>query len=399
VKAILMVAGKSTRTYPLTLTRPKPLLKVVNKPILAWHLDALRAVIDEAILVVGYRGDMVREAFGAAYNGLPLRYVEQTEQLGTGHAVLLCEPHIDGPFIAMNGDDLYAPGDLQRLAGATHAALAKRVADPRRYGVFELDARGRVKRLVEKPCQPASDLASVGAYALTPEVFGVLRETEPSERGEIEITSAVHELAARGDFSALEMEGYWLPIGYPWNLLEANEYLLNEMTPAIEGEVSPRAELNGPVHVGRGSVIRGGVVIDGPVYIGERCTVGPNSWLRPGATLYNECRVGQSCEIKNSILFDGCAVPHLSYVGDSIIGERTNFGAGTITANVRHDGGTIKSMVKGEMIDTGRRKLGAIVGDHVHTGIKTSLYPGRKLWPGTCTRPGEAVARDIELAD
>ena len=109
--------------------------------------------------------------------------------------------------------------------------------------------------------------------------------------------------------------------------------------------------------------------------------------------------MGQSCEIKNSILFDGCAVPHLSYVGDSIIGERTNFGAGTITANVRHDGGTIKSMVKGEMIDTGRRKLGAIVGDHVHTGIKTSLYPGRKLWPGTCTRPGEAVARDIELAD
>ncbi len=92
-------------------------------------------------------------------------------------------------------------------------------------------------------------------------------------------------------------------------------------------------------------------------------------------------------------------MPHLSYVGDSIIGERTNFGAGTITANVRHDGGTIKSMVKGEMIDTGRRKLGAIVGDHVHTGIKTSLYPGRKLWPGTCTRPGEAVARDIELAD
>ena len=83
-------------------------------------------------------------------------------------------------------------------------------------------------------------------------------------------------------------------------------------------------------------------------------------------TLYNECRVGQSCEIKNSILFDGCAVPHLSYVGDSIIGERTNFGAGTITANVRHDGGTIKSMVKGEMIDTGRRKLGQCRRSRAH---------------------------------
>ncbi|HOF39492.1 MAG TPA: sugar phosphate nucleotidyltransferase [Candidatus Hydrogenedentes bacterium] len=399
MKAIIMVAGKSTRTYPLTLTRPKPLLKVVNKPILAWLLDALRPVIDEAILVVGYRGDMVRDAFGAAYNGLPLRYVEQTEQLGTGHAVLQCEAYVDGPFIAMNGDDLYAPEDLQALAGTTNTALAKRVADPRQYGVLELDDRGRVARLVEKPQEPASDLVSVGAYTFTPEVFDVLRKTKPSERGEIEITSAIHELASRGDFHALTMAGYWLPVGYPWDLLAANEQLLKKMTPAIEGSVHPRAELSGPVHVGRDTVIRSGVVIDGPVYIGEGCTVGPNTWLRPGATLYNGCRVGQSCEVKNSILFDRCAIPHLSYVGDSIIGEHTNFGAGTITANTRHDGATIKSMVKGEMIDTGRKKLGAIVGDNVHTGIKTSLYPGRKLWPGTCTRPGEAVARDIELSE
>lgn len=394
-----MVAGQSTRTFPLTVTRPKPLLKVVNKPILAWHLDALRGAIDEAVLVVGYRKEMVRAAFGDAYEGLPLRYVEQTEQLGTGHAVLQCEDHVDGPFIAMNGDDLYAPEDLRKLATATNAALAKRVANPRLYGVLELDAEGRVERLVEKPETPASDLASVGAYALTPEVFDVLRETEPSERGEIEITSAIQNMAEQGTFHAVEMEGYWLPIGYPWNVLEANEYLLGEMEPVIEGEVSPRAELNGPVHVGKGSVVRGGVVIDGPVYIGENCSVGPNSWLRSGATLCNGCRVGQACEVKNTILFDGAAVPHLSYAGDTIIGEYANFGAGTITANVRHDGGNVLSLVKGELVDTGRRKLGAIVGDGVHTGINTCLYPGRKLWPGASTRPGETVLRDIESVE
>jgi bifunctional UDP-N-acetylglucosamine pyrophosphorylase/glucosamine-1-phosphate N-acetyltransferase len=399
VKAIIMVAGQSTRTYPLTVTRPKPLLKVVNKPILAWHLDALCGAIDEAVLVVGYRKEMVRAAFGDAYEGLPLRYVEQTEQLGTGHAVLQCEDHVDGPFIAMNGDDLYAPEDLRKLATATNAALAKRVANPRLYGVLELDAEGRVERLVEKPETPASDLASVGAYALTPEVFDVLRETEPSERGEIEITSAIQTMAEQGTFHAVEMEGYWLPIGYPWHVLEANEYLLGEMEPVIEGDVSVRAELNGPVHVGKGSVVRGGVVIDGPVYIGENCSVGPNSWLRPGATLCNGCRVGQACEVKNTILFDGAAVPHLSYAGDTIIGEYSNFGAGTITANVRHDGGNVLSLVKGELVDTGRRKLGAIVGDGVHTGINTCLYPGRKLWPGASTRPGETVLRDIESVE
>jgi len=396
VKAIIMVAGKSTRTYPLTLTRPKPLLKVVNKPILAWHLEALRNLVDEAILVVGYRKEMVREAFGGAYEGLPLRYVEQTEQLGTGHAIQQCEKHVDGPFMALNGDDLYAPGDLQSLANAANAALAKRVADPRGYGVLEIDASGRLRRLVEKPPDPASDLVNAGAYVLTPEVFDLLRGVRPSERGEIEVTSAIQTMAGRGAFHIVEMKGYWLPIGYPWHLLEANEYLLHEMTPQLEGEVSPRAELNGPVHVGKGSVIRGGVVIDGPAYIGENCSVGPNSWLRAGATLCNGCRVGQACEVKNSILFDGSAVPHLSYVGDTIIGERSNFGAGTITANVRHDGDTVKSLVKGELIDTGRHKLGAIVGDGVHTGINTCLYPGRKLWPGTSTRPGEAVSCDIQ---
>jgi bifunctional UDP-N-acetylglucosamine pyrophosphorylase/glucosamine-1-phosphate N-acetyltransferase len=100
-------------------------------------------------------------------------------------------------------------------------------------------------------------------------------------------------------------------------------------------------------------------------------------------------------EVKNSILMDRAATPHLSYVGDSVIGERSNLGAGTITANVRHDGKNVMSAVKGAQVDSGRRKLGAIIGDDVHTGINTSIYPGRKLWPNTSTYPGEVVRRDI----
>ena len=93
---------------------------------------------------------------------------------------------------------------------------------------------------------------------------------------------------------------------------------------------------------------------------------------------------------------DGAAVPHLSYVGDSVIGVGANLGCGTITANFRHDGKNHKSMIRGELVDTGRRKFGAIVGDDVHTGINTSIYPGRKLWPGTSTLPGEIVSSDVE---
>jgi len=171
--------------------------------------------------------------------------------------------------------------------------------------------------------------------------------------------------------------------------------LENHLPSEIHGEVSPGAHVEGPLYVGKGSVVRPGVYIEGPVMIGEGCTVGPNCYLRPGTVLGRGCKVGQGCEIKNSILMDSAAVPHLSYVGDSVVGEKANLGCGTVTANFRHDGKNHRSRVKDELIDTGRRKLGAIIGDGVHTGIHTSIYPGRKLWPQTSTLPGEIVREDL----
>jgi UDP-N-acetylglucosamine diphosphorylase / glucose-1-phosphate thymidylyltransferase / UDP-N-acetylgalactosamine diphosphorylase / glucosamine-1-phosphate N-acetyltransferase / galactosamine-1-phosphate N-acetyltransferase len=396
MQAVIMAAGRSTRTYPLTLTRPKPLLPVMNKPILAHQLDALQGLVDGVVLVVNYRREQIEERFGDEYNGLPLKYVVQNDPLGTGHAVLQCADLVSEPFLAMNGDDLYAPGDLRRLAEEEQAALAKEVPDPRLYGIYELTDGNRAVRLVEKPVDVFSNLANVGAYKFTPDVFDVLAETEASERGEIEITSAIQTLAETGDFRVVTMDGYWLPVGYPWHLLDVNEHFLRtEGQLDIKGEVDPHAHINGRVAIGAGTVVRSGVVIDGPVCIGENASLGPNCWIRPGTTIGNGCRVGQASEIKNSILMDGAAVPHLSYAGDTVIGEGSNFGAGTITANVRHDGKNVQSMVKDQLVDSGRRKLGAIVADNVHTGIHTSIYPGRKLWPNTSTYPGETVTKDI----
>lgn len=396
MQAIIMSAGKSTRTYPLTLTRPKALLPVANRPIAAHQLDVLRGLVDEVIFVVGYRAEQVREALGDRHGDITLRYVEQTEQLGTGHALLQCAPLVHGRFLAMNGDDLYAPADLVRLAALERAGLAKVVQDPRNFGVYEVDAEQRVQRLVEKPERPASRLANIGAYALGPEIFPILETLEPSERGEIEITAAIQRLAEIEGFRAVEAQGHWLAIGYPWHLLDANQFWLENFLRAEQhGDVSPRAELNGLVSVGRGAVIRAGVVIDGPVCIGEGAEIGPNCWLRPGTTVGPGARVGQGSELKNSILFENAKAPHLNYVGDSIIGAGANLGCGTVTANLRHDNGTVRSAVSGALVDSGRRKLGAIIGDGAHTGIHTSILPGRKLWPGTSTRPGEVVTRDV----
>ncbi|MEI7437668.1 MAG: hypothetical protein WCL16_12765, partial [bacterium] len=185
-------------------------------------------------------------------------------------------------------------------------------------------------------------------------------------------------------------------IRYPWDLLRINEELIGALTTDdIQGELSPHAHVEGLLVLGHKSRVLPGVFIEGHVVIGARCKIGPNCYLRGATAIGNDCHIGQSVEIKNSIIMAHTSVGHLSYVGDSILGEKVNFGAGTITANLRHDGRNHYSSINVNLVDTGRRKLGVIAGDGVHTGIHTSLYPGRKLWPGVSTRPGEIVARDL----
>lgn len=186
-------------------------------------------------------------------------------------------------------------------------------------------------------------------------------------------------------------------IRYAWDLLRVNEILCGEIAEdKIEGETSDRATIEGRLVLGKGSRILPGVCIRGAVIIGRDCTIGPNCFIRDNTAIGDHCRVGHAVEIKNSILMNGVGMSHLSYCGDSIVGEGVNFGAGTITANVRHDSAPHRSMIAGELVETGRLKLGAIIGDGVHTGIHTSIYPGRKIWPGLSTRPGEIVRRDLE---
>ncbi len=187
-----------------------------------------------------------------------------------------------------------------------------------------------------------------------------------------------------------------LAIRYPWDLLRINELVVGSMTrDDVRGTVSPRAEVHGRLTLGEGSEIRAGVYVEGNVVIGRHCRIGPNCYLRGALSIGDGCHIGQAVEIKNSLLMDHVNMGHLSYCGDSIIGARVNFGAGTITANLRHDGQPVRSVVEGRLVGTGRRKMGVIIGDDVHTGIHTSLYPGRKMWPGTWTRPGAIVREDV----
>lgn len=183
---------------------------------------------------------------------------------------------------------------------------------------------------------------------------------------------------------------------YPWELFDLLSRILESFQPAHSSTSAQLAE-GASLWVGEGTKVLPGVYVEGPVVVGKNCKLGPNCYLRGPISIGDGCHVGQAVELKNTILGSGTNVGHLSYVGDSILADGVNFGAGTITSNLRHDGKASRSAVGEELVDTGRRKLGAIVGAGVHTGIHTSILPGRKLGPGTTTYPGEVISVDRSL--
>ena len=207
---------------------------------------------------------------------------------------------------------------------------------------------------------------------------------------------ALEDLSKLADEDA-ELSEKSFVVRYPWDLLKVNEQIISAMTEnKIEGEMSLASQAEGFIEVGEGTRILPGVFIEGNVIIGKNCKIGPNCYIRGNTFIGDSCHIGQSVEIKNSLIMDKTNVGHLSYIGDSVLGQKVNLGAGTTSSNLRHDGANHKTLIKGELVDTGRRKFGVIVGDGVHSGINTSFYPGRKLYPGTSTRPGDIVQKDIE---
>ena len=393
MKAVILAAGKSTRTHPLTLTRPKALVKIGGRPLLEWNLEALEGKVDEIVIVVGFMKDMLKERFGDSFRGTRIRYVEQDEQLGTAHALLAAEPYLEGDFMVMMGDDIYGKQAVERMAREGNAVLVEKVKDSSRFGVW-IEKGGKVAGFAEKPRQNVSSLANCGMYKLDRRIFTHIRKLDRSERGEYELNEAVDSLAKEGEVRIVNAEGQWISVGYPWDVLEANERILEGMEPLNEGEIEPNATLKGSVRIGKGTIVRNGCYIEGPVTVGENCVLGPNCFIRGKTSIGDSCRIGNAVEIKNSVIGDRTNVGHLSYLGDSVIGNDVNVAAGNITANLRHDKGEVRSLIKGELVSTSRRKFGVVLADGVRTGINTSFYPGRKLWPGKITLPGEVVKKD-----
>ncbi len=393
MRAFILAAGEGTRMWPLTENRPKPLIPLANKPIIEHIMDSLvDAGVKKISVLIGYEGRKIIERYGYSYRDAKIDYVYQKERRGTGDAVLYAEKFDDEEFLILNGDLLFGKDAIKKIIeNGSNSLLSVLVEYAESYGAMM--GREYLEKIKEKEKGLKNAWINAGIYILDREIFKFLHEVKPSPRGEIELTSALNMMAKEKKIKIVRYEGMWMDIGKPWDLLKAIELYLQGIEEKIEGEIEENVIIKGNVRIGKGTVVMSGTRIEGPAIIGENCKIGPNAYIRPNTVIGNNCHVGMS-EVKASIIMDNSNVPHFNYVGDSIIGENCNLGAGTMVANLRLDEENVWVYVKGEKENTGRRKLGVIMGDNVHTGINVSIDVGTMIGSDVFIAPG-TVARGI----
>lgn len=390
MKCVVMAAGEGKRMHPLTYTRPKVMLPVANKPILEWNLEnSVKAGIKDFIFIVAYKSEMVRDYFGNGKKwNVNIEYVNQIEPLGTAHAIGSVENFVDD-FIVLSGDTVFGFNDIKNIMKKKNSMGLIEVENAKEYGIVETKD-DKVIHIYEKMEDPFTNLINAGVYHFDKKIFEYIKKTNKSQRGEYEITDTINMVIKKENISAVYLKE-WRDVVYPWHLLDANEEFLKRINKKIDGTIEKNTTIIGEVLIGKNTKIYSGAYIEGPVVIGENCKIGPNCYIRPYTSIGNNCHVGNSCEVKNSIVFSDSNIPHQNYVGDSIIGSNCNLGAGCKVANLRLDKKDISVVLNGQKIDTKRRKLGAIIGDNVQTGINSVIDVGSIISNNAFIGPGAVV--------
>ncbi|GAA4000334.1 glucose-1-phosphate thymidylyltransferase [Streptomyces marokkonensis] len=327
MKALVLSGGAGTRLRPFSHSMPKQLIPIANRPVLEHVLDKVRELgVSEVGVIVGDRSAQIVAAIGDGSRlGLKVTYIHQDEPRGLAHCVVLAREFLgDDDFVMYLGDNMLPDGvtDIAREFTQERPAaqvVVHKVADPRSFGVAELDRDGRIERLVEKPAEPRSDLALIGVYFFTPAIHEAVGAISPSARGELEITDAVQWLVTQGaQVTASEYSGYWKDTGRVDDVLECNSKLLEGVVSSVQGEVDAASELIGPVVVDKGARVLASRIV-GPVIVGAGTTV-EHSRIGPNTSIGVDC-VLRHTSIGSSIVLEGAQVTGVQGLHGSLIGR------------------------------------------------------------------------------
>ena len=337
-QAVILAAGEGQRLRPFTVTKPKVMLGIAGKPILQYVVEALaQNGIRQVVIVVGYRKEQIFNYLGPGEKfGVDIVYITQERQLGTAHALAQVRSVVGSEFLVLPGDNLIEAETIaQFVTVKPNAVLVKKVEKPARYGVVTIED-DFVKEMVEKPKEAKSDTINTGIYALTKEVFDFIGT-------ELDIPDVVNKMLA-GDyvFRALETEGTWLDVVYPWDIISLNAAVLDRIPANLGGIMESGVSVKGLVSIGKETVVRSNSYIVGPVVIGRNCDIGPNVCILPSTSIGDNVDISPFTEVENSVIGDDVHIGPSSIIQDSVIDKgcviKGHFTACSGEAEVKVDG-------------------------------------------------------------
>jgi bifunctional UDP-N-acetylglucosamine pyrophosphorylase/glucosamine-1-phosphate N-acetyltransferase len=375
MQAVIMAAGKSTRTHPLTAARPKPLVPIWDRPLIEHQLRQLEGLVDEVILVVGFLKEQIEERLGSAYGKVRLRHVVQTEQRGTADALLAARPYIESRCLVLNGDDFYHRDDLRGLLEKGRGLLVTRAKDPENRAVVRMEG-DLIRGIEEKPKNPPRDAwCSVGGYAIEKEDLRHLESLKESPRGELELPDFILRLAGESSVRAHRIERFWLPLTYSWDVLQAALFLWEDPARARElGLASENLESlrrRGDVTVGRE------VAIEGPLHVGANVRIGDGVTLTGPAAIGPVSDIGAGAVVERSVLLDNVVIGGAARVPDSVLGSGTRVGAGARIES--RPGSELVIDVKGTPVVPDIPRLGVVAGDGASIAEGAVIPAGRVI--------------------
>ncbi len=327
MKGIILHGGHGTRLRPLTHTGPKQLLPIANKPMSQYCVESIKNVgIEEiAIIIGGIGADKVKEYYGTGENfGVKFTYISQDYPRGIAHAVQLCKKFVDDEkFLVFLGDNIIQKNIKDyannfEYSDSDASILLCEVENPSRFGIVDVK-EGRIIKIMEKPKNPPTNLAVTGIYFLTPKIFDVIERLKPSWRNELEITDALQMLLEEGNKITYNIiTDYWKDTGTPEDIINANKEIVDKMKPYFFGVKEENVIVNGNVMVGKGTKLKSGSKLFGPLIIGENCIIENNSRIGPNTSIGNNTKISNS-DIEDSIIMNDCHINSTRKIRKSII--------------------------------------------------------------------------------
>ncbi|MBT4388442.1 MAG: NTP transferase domain-containing protein [Nitrospina sp.] len=389
MKAIILAAGEAAHLSPFSETRPISMIGVAGRTMLDNTFALLKSAgINDIFIVVGHKKDKLIERLQQQdHNGLNLHYVEQKRKLGIGHAVMQVKNKISPGeyFLLLYGDTLTAENIFSKVQQSFHSfkcPVASICLPPsnQMFGNVFLNARMEITKIVEKP--KGNNLGNYvlsGVFILPASFFKLLESSGKS------MEKALKKVVAEEGLRASMWEDEWLDVVHPWEILTVNKMIMDswqESSIAKTATLEANVTLQGIVRIEAGAIIKSGAVLEGPCCIGEGSYIGNNSLIRSYTSVGKKCSVGSGVELKNCVVMDNSQIGRLSFVGDSVLGENVDMGAGCMTVNRTVDWKPISVKNGKRPMETGMTKLGAFLGDGVVVGAGNTLQPGTVVAPG-----------------